>query len=51
MAGAHRFVREIPGAELVVLDGLGHFLFEEDGERPAAEIVRFLRRRLRRGVA
>ena len=43
VAGAHRFVREIPGAELVVLEDLGHFLFEEDPERPAAEIARFLR--------
>jgi haloalkane dehalogenase len=42
VGGAHRFVREIPGAELVVLEDLGHFLFEEDGERPAAEIARFL---------
>jgi haloalkane dehalogenase len=43
VAGAHRFAGEIPGAELVVLDDLGHFLFEEDGERAAAEIARFLR--------
>jgi haloalkane dehalogenase len=42
VAGAHRFEREIPGAELVVLDDAGHFLMEDDPERVAAEIARFL---------
>jgi haloalkane dehalogenase len=42
VAGAHRFQREIPGSELVVLDGCGHFLQEDDPERVGAEIARFL---------
>jgi haloalkane dehalogenase len=42
VAGAHRFAREIPGAELVVLDGAGHFLPEDAPDRVAAEIGRFL---------
>src|SRR3954452_15522165 len=29
VAGAHRFAQEIPHAELVVLDGVGHFVWDE----------------------
>jgi pimeloyl-ACP methyl ester carboxylesterase len=36
--------RCIPGAEHVVLDGLGHMLAIEDPERTTAELLRFLRR-------
>jgi haloalkane dehalogenase len=42
VAGAYRFKREIPHAELVVLEGVGHFLQEDAPERVAAELVRFL---------
>lgn len=42
VGGAHRFAREIPGAQLVVLGDAGHFLMEDDPERVAGEIVRFL---------
>jgi haloalkane dehalogenase len=42
VAGAHRFHREIPGSELVVLDGVGHFLQEDAPDRVAAEVARFL---------
>jgi haloalkane dehalogenase len=44
VAGAHRFVKEIPGAELVVLDGVGHFAPEQAPERYAAALVDFLGR-------
>jgi haloalkane dehalogenase len=39
---ASRFAGEIPGAELVSVDA-GHFLFEDEPERCAREIVDFLR--------
>jgi len=42
VAGAHRFQKEIPHAEMVVLDEAGHFLMEDEPERTAAEIARFL---------
>jgi haloalkane dehalogenase len=42
VSGAHRFHREIPNSELVVLDGAGHFLQEDAPDRVAAEIGRFL---------
>jgi haloalkane dehalogenase len=42
VAGAHRFQREIPHAELVVLDGAGHFLMEDDPGAVSGEIARFL---------
>jgi haloalkane dehalogenase len=42
VAGAHRFAREIPHAELVVLDDAGHFLMEDAPERVGQEIGRFL---------
>jgi haloalkane dehalogenase len=41
VAGAHRFAREIPHAELVVIEA-GHFLMEDDPDRVGAEIGRFL---------
>ena len=43
VAGAHRFAREIPHAELVVLDGVGHFVFDDAPDRAAGELGRFLR--------
>ena len=42
LAGAHRFEREIPGSELVVLDDAGHFVWEDAPERTSAELARFL---------
>jgi haloalkane dehalogenase len=44
VAGAHRFEREIPGSELVVLEDTGHFVVEDAPDRYAEELVRFLRR-------
>jgi haloalkane dehalogenase len=41
---APRFTREIPGAELVLLETARHFLFEDEPERCAREVVDFLRR-------
>jgi haloalkane dehalogenase len=41
---ASRFASEIPGAELVLLDGTRHFLFEDEPERCAQEVIDFLRR-------
>ena len=42
VTGAYRFKKEIPHAELVVLEGAGHFLTEDEPERVATEIGRFL---------
>jgi haloalkane dehalogenase len=42
--GAYRFQKEIPGAELVVLDDAGHFLMEDEPQRVPAEIANFLSR-------
>ena len=42
VGGAHRFVKEIPDAQLVVLEAAGHFLMEDDSERVASEIGKFL---------
>jgi pimeloyl-ACP methyl ester carboxylesterase len=39
---AHRFVRDIPDARLVVFDELGHVPHEEDPARTLAEVRRFL---------
>ena len=40
---ASRFAREIPGAKLVLLEGVRHFLFEDEPERCAREVLDFLR--------
>ncbi len=42
ISGAHRFQREIPGAELVAVEGVGHFVFDAARERSVAEVLRFL---------
>jgi haloalkane dehalogenase len=39
---AHRFHKEIPGSKLVIVDGGGHFVWEDAPERTAAEVVDFL---------
>ena len=44
LASAERFQREIPGSELVVLEGTGHFVVDDAPDRYAEELVRFLRR-------
>jgi haloalkane dehalogenase len=42
LAAAERFEREIPGARLVVVDGAGHFVFDEEPGRCAEEVLGFL---------
>jgi haloalkane dehalogenase len=37
-----RFAEEIPGAKLVVLEGAGHFVFEDAPERCEEEVLAFL---------
>jgi haloalkane dehalogenase len=39
---ASRFAREIPGSKLVLLEGVRHFLFEDEPERCAHEVIDFL---------
>ena len=39
---ASRFAREIPGSKLVLLEGVRHFLFEDEPERCAEEVADFL---------
>ena len=39
---AYRFGREIPGAQTVVVEGAGHFLWEDDPERCSREVIAFL---------
>ncbi len=43
VAGARRLQAEIPGSELVVIPGTGHFVVEDDPGRYGAELGRFLR--------
>jgi haloalkane dehalogenase len=42
VGGAHRFNREIPNSKLVLIPEGGHFVFEDEPERCAREIVGFL---------
>jgi len=42
VAGAHRFVRELPGARLCVLPERGHFVWEDAPQDAATEVVDFL---------
>lgn len=42
LAGARRFERKIPDARLVVVDGAGHFVYDEHPERCAREVRDFL---------
>jgi haloalkane dehalogenase len=41
IATAHRLEREIPGAELEVVAGAGHFLYSDAPEATAATVARF----------
>jgi haloalkane dehalogenase len=40
---ASRFASQIPGSELVMLEGVRHFLFEDEPQRCAQEVIRFLK--------
>ncbi|MCW3068727.1 MAG: alpha/beta fold hydrolase [Solirubrobacterales bacterium] len=42
---ARRFHEEIPGSELTILEGTGHFVWEDRPERAVGALVDFLRRR------
>jgi haloalkane dehalogenase len=44
VAGAHRFQRELPDTELVVVDGAGHFVWDEAPQRCAEALTAFLGR-------
>jgi pimeloyl-ACP methyl ester carboxylesterase len=44
VSGARRFERELPDSELVVVEGAGHFLFEDAPDRAAEALTHFLRR-------
>jgi haloalkane dehalogenase len=43
-AGAYRFQKEVPNTDVVVVEDAGHFVFEDDPERCAREVVAFLER-------
>lgn len=42
LSGAYRFGKEIPGARLVIVEGAGHFVWEDDPPRCAREMLGFL---------
>lgn len=42
VGGAYRFKKEIPGAQLLAIDGAGHFVFAQERERCAAAVASFL---------
>jgi haloalkane dehalogenase len=44
VGGAYRFRKEIPGAELVVLEDAGHFVFEDEPQETARVVTQFLAR-------
>ncbi len=43
---AHRFHEELPDSELVIVDGAGHFVWEDAPEETTRALVRFLDRKL-----
>jgi pimeloyl-ACP methyl ester carboxylesterase len=43
VASAHRLAQEIPHARMEILEGVGHFMFDEVPERAADIVVDFLR--------
>jgi haloalkane dehalogenase len=45
VAAAHRFERELPDTELVVIEGSGHFVFEDAPEQARRAVTSFLARR------
>lgn len=44
VSGAYRFERDLPDVELTVIDGAGHFVFEDAPEECAAAVLAFLDR-------
>jgi haloalkane dehalogenase len=42
---AHRFNEELPGSQLAVFDGAGHFVWDDERERAAGVLVEFLQSR------
>jgi haloalkane dehalogenase len=44
VAGAHRFVKELPDTELVVVAGAKHFVFDDEPEACSAAVRAFLER-------
>jgi haloalkane dehalogenase len=44
VAGAHRFQRELPDTELVVVEGARHFVWEDAPAESAAALTGFLAR-------
>jgi haloalkane dehalogenase len=42
VAGAYRFRKDVPRAEVAIVEGAGHFVYEDEPERCAEEILRFL---------
>ena len=42
MRAAERFDRELPDSKLVAVEGAGHFVYDEEPERCAEEVLRFL---------
>jgi haloalkane dehalogenase len=42
VAGAHRFKRELADAELIVIEEASHFVFQDEPERTAEAVTRFL---------
>jgi haloalkane dehalogenase len=47
VAMAERFNAELPGSELVIIDGAGHFVWDDQPERAGAALVDFLTRSAR----
>ncbi len=43
---AHRFHDELPGSELVLFEGSGHFVWDDEPDATCAELVDFLERRV-----
>jgi len=41
-AGAYRFRKEVPGTKVIVIEDAGHFVFEDDPQRCAREVIAFL---------
>jgi haloalkane dehalogenase len=44
VAGAHRFAAELPDARLAIVEGVGHFVFDDAPERCVDEVTSFLGR-------
>ncbi|MGD0455616.1 MAG: alpha/beta hydrolase, partial [Solirubrobacteraceae bacterium] len=47
VAMAERFHEQLPGSELAILDGAGHFVWDDEPEHTSALLVDFLQRRAR----